>query len=253
MIKINTKIKIVETADLDGVKTFLIGLPEIGLVGTISAMQLIKSLDMEEVGYMKSELFPPLVIFHGGQPKAPVRLFQKDGLALLVAEIPLPPDVLNDFVERLIEWIKERNVELTILIGAVPLPNREQMSYEDLTVFGIPIGTFAEETAAPLNLSTFEDGIIAGPLAKILWRLKEEHVPTLSLYATAFERYPDPGASIAVLNILSKVIGINIDVQELVEKADEIRLRLRDLAQSTDQTMAQMGKSAEKSLPALYA
>ncbi|MFX0197471.1 MAG: PAC2 family protein, partial [Candidatus Hodarchaeota archaeon] len=50
-------------------KTFLIGLPEIGLVGTISAMQLIKSLDMEEVGYMKSELFPPLVIFHGGQPK----------------------------------------------------------------------------------------------------------------------------------------------------------------------------------------
>ena len=253
MIEISKHIQFVETADLDGVKTFIIGLPEIGLVGTISAIQIIKSLKMKEVGYIKSDLFPPIVIFHDATPKAPFRFFRKDELALLVAEIPLPPTALNVFVEDLVEWIKARKVELTILIGAVPLPNRAQVSYEDLTVFGIPIGNYAEEIATPLNMPTFKDGIIAGPLAKILWRLMEEQVPTLSLYATAFEHYPDPGAAIATLNVLSKIIGTEIDVQELIEKADEIRLRLRDLAHSTDRTMVEMGKSAEHSLPALYA
>ena len=252
VIKISKQIQIVETTDLDGVNTLIIGLPEIGLVGTISAMQMIKSLEMEEVGYIKSELFPPIVIFHDAQPKSPFRLFRKNKLALLVAEIPLPPEALNIFVEGLVDWIKMRKMKLTILIGAVPLPNREQLSYEDLTVYGIPIGKDAQETVEPLNLPTFTDGIIAGPLAKILWRLMEEQVPTLCLYATAFERYPDPGASIAVLNVLSKVIGKEIDVNELMEKVDEIRLRLRDLAHSTDRTMADMGKPAERTLPVLY-
>lgn len=246
------QIQFVETAAIDGIKTLVIGLPEIGLVGTISAMQMIKSLEMEEIGYIKSDLFPPLIIFHDATPKAPVRLFKKDSIALLVSEIPLPLEALNAFVEDLVEWIKTQNVELTVIIGAVPLPNRQQLSYEDLTVFGIPIGKYAEERITPQNLPTFNDGIIAGPLAKLLWRLIEEQIPTISLYATAFERYPDPGAAIAVLNVLSKLLDQEINIQELIEKADEIRLRLRDLAHSTDQTMVEMGKSAERSLPALY-
>ena len=98
----------------------------------------------------------------------------------------------------------------------------------------------------------FKDGIITGPYAKIIWRLMEEQMSAVSVYATAFERYPDPGAAVAVLKILSKLLGTEIEVNELIEKADEVRLRMRDLAHSTGQTMDEMGKSAEHSLPALY-
>jgi len=241
-----------ETATIEGIKTLVIGLPEIGLVGTISAMQIIESLEMDEVGYITSELFPPLVIFHDATPKAPFRLFRKKTLALLVAEIPLPPFALNTFVEALVDWIKSRNVELTVLIGAIPLPNRHQLSHEDLTVFGIPIGKPAIKLATPLKLPPITDGIIIGPLAKLLWRLMEEQMSTLSIYATAFEHYPDPGAAVAILNVLNKLLNIKIDVQELLEREDEIRLRLRDLAHSTERTMTEMGKSTEQALPALY-
>ena len=253
MFEISKEIQFIETSELNGVKTLVIGLPEIGLVGTISAIQLMKSLKMTEVGYIKSELFPPIVIFHEGVPKAPFRFFRKDDLVLLVSEIPIPPNALNVFVEGLIEWIKAHDVQLTILIGAIPIPNREQLSYEDLTVLGVPIGSHAKNIITPLNLKTFTDGIIAGPLAKLLWRLIEEQLPALGLYATAFEQYPDPGAAIAVLKVLSDVLGTEIDIQELREKADEVRLRLRDLAHSTGRSMEEMGKSEEHSQPALYA
>lgn len=42
--------------------SILIGLPDVGLVGTIAVSYLIDKLKMKEIGYIDSSRFPPLII-----------------------------------------------------------------------------------------------------------------------------------------------------------------------------------------------
>jgi len=55
---------------------FLIGLPDIGLVGMISATHLVESLDMKVVSYLESDLFPPILVLHGSKIYHPFRIYQ---------------------------------------------------------------------------------------------------------------------------------------------------------------------------------
>ena len=64
------------------IKTLIVGFPDVGLVGLISAMHVIETLKMKEIGYIESELLPPLIVLHDGVFQSPVRIYHKDNLCL---------------------------------------------------------------------------------------------------------------------------------------------------------------------------
>jgi len=72
----------------------IVGVPEAGLVGTISASYLIQQLKLPEAGYIDSELVPPVVVVHDSKPKRPIRIFGRDDVVIIASEVPLNPKAL---------------------------------------------------------------------------------------------------------------------------------------------------------------
>jgi len=51
---------------------------------------------------------------------------------------------------------------------------------------------------------------------------------------------------------LNKILGLKIEVSDLLQKGEEIRLRAKDVMKRTQTEMARMDKSQEYEIPALY-
>jgi uncharacterized protein len=80
-----------------------------------------------------------------------------------------------------------------------------------------------------------------GPYALVLKEAIRKRVANLILLAESFVDFPDPEAAAQALTVLSRILGVNIDVSKLLEQAEMIRLRLRGLMKQTRQSMAEMG------------
>ncbi|WXG40739.1 MAG: proteasome assembly chaperone family protein [Candidatus Freyarchaeum deiterrae] len=229
---------------------FLIGLPDVGLVGMIAASHLVESLNMNVVGYLESDLFPPVIVLHGNKIYHPFRIYQKDNILLLLSEIPVPPLAVNAISQELTKWLKEKNASLIMPLGGVPVPNR--MAVEEPDVYTVPTNDIANKLIDDFSLLRLDEGIMAGPYASILLDCKKLDLPCLALLAQSFPNYPDPGAAASVIKVINKVLKMNIDVGELIKNAEEIRVKTRDLMQRTNEQGQTMGKSQEYDLPAMY-
>ncbi|MEX2706079.1 MAG: proteasome assembly chaperone family protein [Candidatus Freyarchaeota archaeon] len=229
---------------------FLIGLPDIGLVGMISATHLVESLDMKVVSYLESDLFPPILVLHGSKIYHPFRIYQKDNILLFLSEIPVPPLAVNAISRAITNWLKEKNTSLVMPLGGIPVPNR--IAIDEPDVYTVATNEIADKLVDDFSLQRLEEGIMAGPYASILKDCVKLDIPCLALLAQSFPNYPDPGAAASVIKVINKVLGTNIDVGALLEKAEEIRIKTRDLMQRTAAQLESMGKSQEYDLPAMY-
>jgi len=111
----------------------IVGVPEVGLVGTIAASYLVEQLRLPEIANFESELLPPVVVVHDSEPKPPIRIFGKDALAVVVSEIPLVSLLSYGFASQIVAWCKAKQGKMVIgapgchqKLGPRPLatPNR---------------------------------------------------------------------------------------------------------------------------------
>ncbi|MGA9086982.1 MAG: PAC2 family protein, partial [Methanoregula sp.] len=69
----------------------LMGFPGSGLVGTIALQYLVDQLEFELTGTMTSRYFPPLAMMNKGVINDPVRMYTKNDITAIVADIPIHP------------------------------------------------------------------------------------------------------------------------------------------------------------------
>lgn len=241
---------IVEIEKLSQAKYVLLALPDTGLVGTIAAGHAVRSKNMSEIGYVRSQVLPPLLVVHDGEPKSPVRLYGNKDLVVLISETPLPPSTYRELATEIVKWAKERGVQMIISMTGIEVQNRVEI--EKPEVFGIGGTAETREFLKSHRIPLLEEGFIAGPHALVLNECIETKIPIVVLLAQSHSKFPDPGAAVSMLERLNEAFDFNIDVKSLQEQAEEFRLRLRELMQRTQQSMKGMQKSQEGEIPALY-
>jgi len=75
----------------------------------------------------------------------------------------------------------------------------------------------------------------------------------ISLLAQCFPVYPDPGAAASAIESVKKFSPqLTVDVGELLENAEEIKLKARDLMQQTALSASEMQKGMEQDMPIMY-
>lgn len=243
------EIRFIEKGGIPKKFTLLNALPDVGLVGVIAATHLISSLKMKEVAYLDSEFFPPVVVLHGGEPKAPVRVLAGNSLAVLVSETAIPAGVVYPLAEAIVDWASSKNVEYVISLGGLAVQNRQDI--ESPKVFA----ALSDKSLAKLvgdAAEILEEGYIVGAYALILKKCAELGLPAITLLAQSFFSYPDPEAAAATIKALNKILNLNVDVTELIQKGEEIRLRAKDVMRRTQAELIRMNKSQEYDLPPLY-
>ncbi len=243
------EIRFIEKAPIPKDLVIINGLPDVGLVGVLASSHLVSSLDMKEVGSLESELFPPIVVLHDGLPKSPIRIFSDGKLVVIAAETAIPVSLIHAVGEAIVDWAISKNVKLVVSIGGMAIQNRQDI--DQPKVFA---ALSSKELASKLNgfAEVLGEGYIVGAYALILKRCSELSVPAITLMSQSYYNYPDPEAAAAALTALNGILGLKVQVSDLIHKGEEIRLRAKDIMKRTQTEMARMDKSQEYDLPPMY-
>jgi uncharacterized protein len=225
------------------------GLPDVGLVGLLAASHIISSLNLEEAGSIESDLLPPMIVLHGGLPKSPVRIFASGSLVVMISETAIPVSLLRPLAEGVVEWARSKGTKLMLSLGGMAVANRQDI--DSPRVFA----AFSEKALeSRLNgaAEVLEEGYIVGAYGLLLRKCAEFSVPAITLLTQSYYNYPDPVAAAAALTTVNKILGLKVDVSELLKRGEEIRLRSKDMMHRTQEEMLRMNKAHEYDLPPLY-
>lgn len=244
------EIRVVETSSIERIDQCLVGFPDVGLVGLIAANHMINTLGLVESGHIESDLLPPVIVVHHGDPKSPVRIYTKDKLAILTSEIPIQPMAMPSLSRKIVEWSKAKGSRLIVSLTGIAVENR--LEIETPEVYGVGDVATTRDLLKKSNVKLLEEGFMVGAHAAIMNESLKAKIPSAILMAQSHSQYPDPGAAASIISALNRLLNTNVDVKGLLEQAEEIRLRMRELMQRTSKSMSGMEKSQEQELPAMY-
>ncbi len=241
--------RIVETATIPKGAVMINGLPDVGLVGLLAASHIISSLKLQEVGTIESDLLPPMIVLHGGVPKAPVRIFAGNSLIVLISETTIPVALIRPLVNGLVDWARSKGIKLMLSLGGMAIANRQDI--EAPRVFA---ALSAKELESKLRgaAEILEEGYIVGAYGLLLRKCAESSVPAITLLTQSYYNHPDPEAAAAALTAVNKILELNVSVSDLLGRGEEIRLKSKDMMHRTHEEMDRMNKSHEYDVPPLY-
>ncbi|OLZ40924.1 3-isopropylmalate dehydratase [Natrinema saccharevitans] len=212
--------------------TLVEGFPGVGLVGKIATDHLIEQLEMEYYASVNCEGLPRIGVYREGDRtvRPPVRLYVDEDRDLLAlrSDAPISAKAVESVAECLTGWIVEQGATPLYLSG---LPaERENGERPDL--YGIATGDAGERLEDTDMATPPEDGVITGPTGALLNRAAHENDDSLGFVVECDHQFPDPeAASVLLEDAIAPIADIEIDVSELVDRAEEIRAKREQLAQ----------------------
>jgi len=207
----------------------LMGFPGSGLVGSIALQYMVDQLEFEQIGSMNSKYFPPLAMMNRGVINVPVRFYEKNNIAAIVADIPIHPMICYEVANGIMDWLMPFKVREVVAIAGIITNEPEKR------VFGVA----TSEEALPRiqeNTIILPIGSISGIASSILTECKIRNIHAYGLLGETINA-PDPRASAASIEVLNKMYDLALDVQPLLEQAEEI--------ESTMQKLSEQVQSAE--------
>jgi uncharacterized protein len=244
-------IRIVEVEPIKEGIIIVEGFPDVGLVGTIAASFLTDKLQMKEVGYVESDALPPIISVKNGKVLDLIRLYGGDNIVVILSEIPIPLPIVRPLSQKIIEWAISKKARMIVSLTGMPEPGRLNIDVPKVYVLGSN-EKISQDALRVDGVEAFTDGYITGVKGMILRESIRKDFNALLILSQAHFNYPDPGSAAEVLKYLSKLLSISIDIKPLLESAEELKLRLRDLMRRTSQAMQDVQKSRELELPAVY-
>ncbi|MCX8201946.1 MAG: PAC2 family protein [Candidatus Caldarchaeum sp.] len=230
-------------------KPLIVGFPDTGLAGAIAVSYLVEQLKPDEKGYIDSREMPPIVPVRRGTPKELMRIYEAGSFITVVSEVPIPPPLIREFSDSLIDWALQKKVSWVGCFSGVAEPRRLEIDVPKVFMLSSePKKT--EELSKKLNIEVFTEGFVTGVHAEILRLGMRRGIEVNLFLAQSHLNYPDPGAAARLISLLPNLVHQQIDIKPLLESEESIRIQLRDLMRRTSETMVQ--KSREMELPPVY-
>ncbi|MEM0053838.1 MAG: PAC2 family protein, partial [Nitrososphaeria archaeon] len=145
---------------------------------------------------------------------------------------------------------KGLNAKMLIALTGFPVENR--LEIEKPEVYAVVSKKEYAEMLSKYKIEVLQEGFISGIYALFLKECLKAGLPAIALVAQSFLKYPDPGAAAELLNSLNSILSLNVDIKPLLENAEEIRLKARDLLRQTERVAPSAYRNVEGELPLMY-
>jgi uncharacterized protein len=192
--------------------TLVTGFPGFGYVGTIAVRYLVKKLNAVKVGNVFTRYMPDFTALDDYGMVTPFEIFahpDSGTIYLLNNVIPYTPE-RQSFVEAVVDWFTSVGGSRAILIGG--LNSRFRVGSEELSWLCLNnCGWSLEEPQLPKGL------YIVGPLALLTMVLDSRRIPTLIILPYTDPGKYDPRAASVAVDRISRLLGLRVDVTELLE------------------------------------
>lgn len=205
------------------------GFPSIGLVGSIATEFLATKLEMKEIGFFKSSQLPPVAIIKDGIPKAPIRIFSKDNLVVLVSDTAVPPTLTYEIAAAIVSWAKKNGAKKIISLGGIA--REEALPNEVFMVSNQP------EKIQKSGLKPIHLGFLTGVFSVLMLECLRTKIPTYGFLAPAEPDSPDPKAAAMVLDALATDLKIKVDTTSLAAASAKMERKMKELLDETKKAM----------------
>ncbi|AXR77876.1 proteasome assembly chaperone family protein [Natrarchaeobaculum sulfurireducens] len=211
------------------------GFPGVGLVGKIATDHLIEHLEMRYYASVHCEGLPMVGVYRGDDRtvRPPVRLYVSEAhdLLALQCDTPVAANAVETVAACLTSWIVDQNATPIYLSG---LPTERDESRPEL--YGIATGEAGEILTTHDVPLPPEDGLVTGPTGALLNRAAQAGHDSIGLVIQCDPQFPDPeAASVLIDDAIAPLTDLEVDVQDLLERAEEIRDQRERLAQQMQQ------------------
>ncbi|WP_254530492.1 proteasome assembly chaperone family protein [Natrinema gelatinilyticum] len=211
--------------------TLVEGFPGVGLVGKLAADHLVTELDMQYYASVHCDGLARIGVYRGGNRTArpPVRLYVSEDHDLLVlqSDAPISSAAIGNVADCLTSWIIDQEAT-PIYLSGLPVERDEETR---AAVYGIATADGDNRLEAADVPIPPEDGVITGPTGALIDAAAREAYATLGLIVQCDPQFPDPqAASVLLEDGIGPIIGLDIDVQDLLDHAEEIRAKRERLA-----------------------
>ena len=219
--------------------TILLGFAGIGLLGPIVANALVDQIsDIKEIGFITSEFLPPIAVFYNGILKHPFRLLYSTSHNIIVGICEVPFQISSaytDLARTICNWALSEDVRA-----------KEVVIFQGMPQHGIiddyPVYYAAEaqmiEFLEKYGIQKVDKGIIMGPEATILNEALMNRLDAYALFTPVLE-IPTPEGGAAIIEVLNEIYELNIDTKALIEQGKEIKAKMLELAQKTQEYQKQ--------------
>ncbi|ASJ08170.1 proteasome assembly chaperone family protein [Thermococcus siculi] len=220
------------------------GYPGVGLVGHIAANFLAKELKMDMIGYVESQFIPPMALILEGKPNPPLRFYGKDNLIVAVADIYVPPTLVNEIARELVDYLKEMNARKVVSMGGIGIG----FFKDQMDVWGVGTRKELNRELEEKGVKILQYGSIMGMSGRLLWEASKNGLDAYVLLGETFGDRPDPRAAANVIEALKKLTGIEVSTEPLLQEARAIEEQLRRMHEQ----MEQARQRAEKQYESIY-
>jgi uncharacterized protein len=200
------------------------GSPELGLIGNILGWLLVEQLKMKQIGYIDSKQFPPLAVLYKGIAIHPFRIYSSDGIVLFLSDFIVPPTVSYDMSKAIVDWMERNNSKELITFNSMVVMEKSG------AVAGAANSGDALKRLGEIELPILPFGNVNGLSGSLLTRTATKNIPASCLFAEVLNQYPDPRAAASIVNVLNKMLDIDVDAEPLIKEAEELEERLKELA-----------------------
>ncbi|MFX0184774.1 MAG: proteasome assembly chaperone family protein [Candidatus Hodarchaeota archaeon] len=209
-----------------------VGFPGHGLVGNIAAKHMIKELDLEWIGSIRSPLIPPVSVFIDGVLTYPYRIYgsKERNLVILIGESPCPPQAYYYLAHAMLEWAIDIGAKQVICFDGFAGDSRT-VSSEDVFLVAEPQVYENNKELMKYNFPKPQTGFISGLSGAIMNEALLTSIEGFSFLVPVTTQYPDPGGAAKLIEALNKVKNLKIDTTQLLKDAERIQKSLMELAE----------------------
>jgi len=226
------------------------GFPGIGLVGPMAASYMIEKLEMEYIGYIDSDLFPPITAVHDGMPMHTSRIYldSKNKLVVVLSEFTIPSSAVYQLGNELLSFIRKYGIAKIISIGGMPAVKQGNTPYI------ISSDSSTIKKASSQGIKQIKEGVIAGVSAVLMNLAIEFNIPTTNLLVEINPAIMNPKYAEIAIQGISKITGVEIDLRDLEKESKEVEAKVREMLKKTKDSRYHYQKQAgEETGPSMYA
>lgn len=239
---------------------FIEGLPGVGNVGRIAAGYLVEELGAEKLGDLFSSHFMPFVLLHQSSCvhvlknefyywKAKKK-GQRDIVILVGDSQSVDPVGHYEIVETILDFVEELGVKDVITIAGLNVEQldkqpkvlgaaSDQETVEKYKKFGVDF-----EAGSKVGTIVGASGLLVG-----LCQYRNMNGLCLLGETSGFPIIPDPRSAEAILNILTKILNVKIDMSEIKEKIKDMENFIDKVQKVQERALKQMMAPQMKKSP----
>jgi len=253
-----TKVYMLEEPKLD--KPVLVqGLPGLGFVGKLAVTYLIEELKPKRF----AELYSTYLMLVDGStgihinpngtfflPKLEFYAHNRTKPNIILLTGDTQPNIYGQYevAEQVLDIAQKFGCERVIAIGGFQTP----AEHEHGRVYGVFNPPRLNEELKSLGVNITQSGAITGACGIILGLGDRRKLEAIGLLGGTKGEYPDMKAAKGVIEVLSTILGLKLDLARLDREIEEMKVRLESLQRIQTEALRQVKRGLGREPTSLY-